>query len=576
MAGNQDFIAIWLPTGKKLPIDFARNTSFSWTNRTGNLHVFAWPVEKRAETKHRRKNHLVCGTPVSRVFGKSIDTLISDGDFENIAGPFAILKIKQNQTVEILNDAFGIHPLFWFQDEKIKICGTRADIVAHAASALSSYIPSLNIGCIKMLVVLSQAEGNQTAIQKINVVPFGHKISLDQSGMNHKRYWPIDWRQPPESQANVRENVLRIVDGQISALKNLVAQSEYPLEIDLTGGKDSRSLLAMCHKAKILDKVVFLTQGVESFPDVKIASNIAKSLDLNYVVTDWLPPLNPWEEECKMRALESFGRRGCMEGALPKAGNTWRVKGFLGETWRTCYPNRREPKTMEIVLNFHRSKFRSRKPFMDPLEFQKQLDKSEARLHRIHNRGNPLSNITDIDFITQYQRVSFSGRIRNFDRVFLGLYAPKAHRIAFSLGLDDRRSGWMMQQAFDYCGLNIDVPFTKQILEDKNLQIKTVQSYVAHGQRKLQSEKDHWAILEKQMHLDVHDTDRTSYIKDLLLPDPNHPIFQWVSYEKIRAALTQPMGFNLPLSKMLLEITTGKLWMDEFADLMNRKSHYFG
>ncbi len=417
MSAHYDFLVIRFNDPRPIAKGFVANTSFQWNNDAQTIFAFGWKLSDLTETGNIEKA-IICGTPVSLEHGISPAQLINKGDYSKLAGPFACLSGFDDDNLEIISDPWNLQPLFRFQSAKGDICGTRADLVALAAEKLGYQDAQLYVPCVRQMVLLGQADRAQTAFRNVYVVPYGTKVIVKSDGIRFPKYWNADWRVEPLTKSKAREKIADIVEGQINALKNLARLSAHPLEIDLTGGKDSRTILAMCHKGGLLKDVQFLTQGLPTFPDVILGTHIARALDLNYVVTDWLPPLHDWETETRLRTLEGFGRRGSLEGVLPKPGKTWRIKGFLGETWRTCYPNRPDPKSMNAVKNFHRSRLVRRQKFFKPSHFNASLERSENRLEEYLKWWPRVQDITEMEYTTQHQKVYYSGRVRSFDRVF--------------------------------------------------------------------------------------------------------------------------------------------------------------
>jgi len=578
VGAHQDFIVISLKPGKTLPDGFADKANTHWS--MGSVQLLAWAVNSSnndlTDPSNKSAKFVLCGTPVSSVAHQTAADLIDRGQLAGLVGNFAIATQIGPVAISLLNDPFGLQPLFWYKGKSCSICGTRADLVGIAAEKIDGLELQLNLDCIRQMTILGQAEGQKTAICQVDIVPYGHEVFFNNSGMTSARYWPAIWRQDMKDKTKGLKELHDIVDAKIQMFRNLVKRSNSPIEIDLTGGKDTRTILAICKAAGILKDVVFVTQGAESFPDVIIASHIAKTMDLNFVNTDWLPPLYEWETEIKLRSLESFGRRGGAEPALPRPGKTWRVQGIFGENWRTYYPGRPEPNSPDDVLSFHSRKFTWRAPFFKSKPFNAYVDDSLAFQKSRMDEGVTLEDATDVDFIYQYARTAYAGRIRYFDRNLLPLADHRAQGLAFAMGLDVRREGWAIEETLKYCGLNLSLPYTKQIVDSSEMELRVVPGYKAHGARKLQSERDYWAHLESAPHKDMANHDRQPIYKSILLDDPGYKIYNWVNYESIEQVLSKPIGMNLRLFRFISDLVAGKLWMSNFLNLLEYRRHYFG
>lgn len=47
-------------------------------------------------------------------------------------------------------------------------------------------------------------------------------------------------------------------------------------------------------------------------------------------------------------------------------------------------------------------------------------------------------------------------------------------------------------------------------------------------------------------------------------------------YAAIETSLDQPIGFNLKLSEVLTQLAAGKMWIDQFDEMLAVKGHLFG
>lgn len=549
------------------------NCDQRWSLADGKINCFEWeiPFEFYAERTKSLSDKMLCGTPLSRRKGVSVEQLLLEEDYEDLANPFAVLN-KQENGVEIITDPFSYQPLYWYRSDKIHICGTRADYVAKAAEMFDDYPMQLHTDCILNMLALGQAQGLKTAFKRVKMVPLGHRVRTKALEFVSERFWK-DYTEAIEISPSETEDILnRFIDQQSVVIKNMVKASNHPPEIDLTGGKDSRAVLALCKKAGVLKDVRFATMGGESGPDVIIASHLADELDLDFTHRSWLPPLRPWEAETRYRTLECFGRKRGQELVDPLPERIWRSNGFLGETLRMHFSGINPDISRERVMKRHDRFFGSRNELVKAEIVDRYVQESQSRFERLLDTGTAPNMVFDRSHVKQTLHTHYAMRPRHFDRNLIALYFPELTQLSFSLPFGKRLNGWIVEEIYRKSGLETQIPLTKKLTDDPDLKLKRVERFSKAKTKQLNSEFLFFKNVKSNPEWKPQSPNRYRFLKDSLLQNRHRKIFDYVDFDGVEKALAKPFNMNLRLSRKLSDIHSASLWLDDFKETANLRT----
>jgi hypothetical protein len=147
-----------------------------------------------------------------------------------------------------------------------------------------------------------------------------HRLDLDD--FSAARFWPGPQDVDFGCARDIRESITRIA---AKAEANIAAvAARHPLYISLTGGRDSRIILAICKDC--LESVEFFTIGVPDVSgerDSRVASELARRFNLSHRVLSWIEPspetLDAWQRRvgysCAGRTWQSTATMGQLEPA---------------------------------------------------------------------------------------------------------------------------------------------------------------------------------------------------------------------------------------------------------------------
>ncbi len=245
---------------------------------TSEGHVLAWtgdllvPDDWR-DGQHGRHEPRMIGTAVlRRLARRGLDCLAEvDGSF---CGAWYDPRADRWQ---IFNDKLGLIPVFWTSQRGRDVIGPTPDAVRIGAQAP----PALWDEGLTDLLRTGNMVDDRTLIRGVRWLIGGHVLTRTPQGLQPRCYW--EFRHLPVAETDVG----RLVDSAAEVLERCVrrqADTRSPLLLGLSGGMDSRCILAAAHAT---GRVPFcFTTGTAVSEDVRFAPRVARAAGAAH---QWLP-----------------------------------------------------------------------------------------------------------------------------------------------------------------------------------------------------------------------------------------------------------------------------------------------
>ncbi|MFI6790872.1 asparagine synthase-related protein [Nonomuraea sp. NPDC050383] len=177
-------------------------------------------------------------------------------------------------------------PVFYAETSDVHVVGSRAllvHLVARAAETASSR-PEIawDLPALESMVRAGYFLSDETPFHGVGALPPAAEIRIT-AGRRAVTEAPLPEARPaPASRRATRAQVDELADALLAAVRPLRNTTE-PVRLSLTGGRDSRLLAALLHKADI--PFVTSTSGHDDHPDVVIAGHVAEVLGVQHRVT---------------------------------------------------------------------------------------------------------------------------------------------------------------------------------------------------------------------------------------------------------------------------------------------------
>lgn len=357
---------------------------------------------------------------------------------DDIAGEYAVARLYPDGTLETFGDTAGLHPLF-HAEHGAPIVASRA---ALAAVLMGDRRPerdsALWLGTIGYRVGLASGWAGVRQLAQ------GAILTADAAGTRIVR--------PPLTLPPTRGFDPGLLAEGLEQAKAaiLLTAGDGPLDLPVTGGKDSRVIVAIALAAGLKDRLTLFTRGYAGHPDVVVGAAIAERIGLPHrreppLGSDLPADLGPRAFLARLRriAFQTDGGMGGWDNVLgTEIGRGTIVSGHLGEVLK-AYAKRAHDGAIDPA-----SMVRLQAPF-DPME----LLRPEARARLVGALGSEMdearaagaeeADLPDL-FYWRNRVPNWLGGIRgvkSFERQpVLPLGAPALMRLAFRMTAAERKA----------------------------------------------------------------------------------------------------------------------------------------
>ena len=195
----------------------------------------------------------------------------------DVAGEYAIVRVHADGSLDAFSDRPGLHQLFHATDG--------APVVANRASLVATMLGDdrPDAASARWLTAIGYRVGNATAWRAVRQLPQEHRLAFD-GARDHPVLVPmadpIVQLDGARGYAPSLEPLLDQGIAQAQAAIRLAIAEGGPVDLPITGGKDSRVVLALCLAAGLRDRLRLFTRGYQGHPDVIAGAGIAAALGL--------------------------------------------------------------------------------------------------------------------------------------------------------------------------------------------------------------------------------------------------------------------------------------------------------
>ena len=358
---------------------------------------------------------------------------------EDVAGEYAIARLHDDGTLEAFGDPAGLHQMFHAADGRPILANRAAFVALIGEMAETGREGALWLGTIGYRVGTESSWAGVTQLgqgERLIAVSAGRRIGRQPFSLVEPRGFAHDGAALIEEGLEQAKVAIRLAAG------------EGTLDLPITGGKDSRVVLAIALAAGLKDRLTLFTRGYAGHPDVLVGEMIAASIGVPHrreppLGSDLPADLSP---RAFLRLLgtiawQADGGVGGWDNISGTTGRAAIVSGHLGEVLK-AYAKRPPPSALDPA-----TMVRLQAPF-DPID----LLRPEARsilVGRIGERmavhragGAEEGDLPDL-FYWENRVPNWLGGIRGvkaFERQpILPLGVPALMSLAFRMRADERK-----------------------------------------------------------------------------------------------------------------------------------------
>jgi asparagine synthetase B (glutamine-hydrolysing) len=291
-----------------------------------------WPVRDR-------ENHLpeMATFLRAKLHANTVETVQSE-----MNGEYALVHVdEEHDSIVALCDPVGLTPLYYAEDPEGFVISNRI----HAIQALlGGETEEFALSTLAHLASWGHIPPGKTVLKGIEEFGGGCVLQASKGKLSIQRN-PRPYHDLPG--CDMRKVTPELWDDAIEEMSSNLrflrhCPDIYP-QLGLSGGKDSRLILSLAINEQVAEKILPLTQGLDSHPDVIVAKEITERFSLPHRIQypsdsdtadsvqcfDDAMPAHMWHSEGMLNLFEQLPARGC--GADPV------LSGLNGDNFRSDY-----------------------------------------------------------------------------------------------------------------------------------------------------------------------------------------------------------------------------------------------
>jgi len=194
---------------------------------------------------------------------------------DDVAGEYAVARLHGDGSLDVFSDRSGLHQIFR------GAAGEAA--VANRASLVATLLDdrTADPAGLRWLAAIGYRVGTATAYRAVRQIAQGHALRIDGKGAHEQPMpAPVVAFGGERGWSPALDGDLDAGIAQAKAAILLGIGADGPVDLPITGGKDSRVILALCLSAGLRERLRLFTRGYEGHPDVTAGAGIAAALGL--------------------------------------------------------------------------------------------------------------------------------------------------------------------------------------------------------------------------------------------------------------------------------------------------------
>jgi hypothetical protein len=476
-----------------------------------------------------------------------------------LGGIYAAVSIAKNGVGRVVSDPLSIAMVYRAETDDFVAYSTSARLAASVAAAPNE--PQRDPRGIAWLPFLGWMIGDRTGYVTTQVLPLGAYVEISPAFGSRVRFSnPTPWASDlPPCEADLVDLVHEDLTASVRSVTQIPAQFRIA---NITGGKDSRLVLALMLQEGVANDFEFNTSGYEHSPDAIAAHQIVERFGLRHSAP--VPRPLPEEEFRRRLATHVFQTSGMFnawefKGSL-RASPTLTVTGCVGEALRTHFHGYPSMATVdELRTQFYgRSALRGSAIMIPEVRAELLDDLDYELVRRIDVGGSAPQDHADSFYwrhrnrrwFGTYEELGEAGRVHP-------LYSLVGLQAAFALGGEMRRRELLhfaiMSKA---CPELAKLPFANEGWSEAvtagRPDARDFQSPPVHYDGS-GPQPEHWKPQRLLDNLDV--------ARELLLDETSSPIHDIIDRSAVERVLADPERATPATCRQLFGALTAAVWL---------------
>ncbi len=414
--------------------------SFEWSDPTGRVVVKAWPGDVPRDVRNGLR--IITGWPV----------VVED----RLVGHYAKVQLDSSGQGAVRQDPYGLHPLYIGSVRGVTLVANRPQLVAVEIERLTGKLAERDHRCAAWLAFCGYPIGDRTGYEDVRCVPFGATVRIDPDHGVKFSFPDAPWLLPA---MDIDDSCIDRIESELIAnLRAAIRAMGHTPRLQLTGGRDSRLVLALAIRAGLLQDVEVVTLGKADAPDAIVAKDLITSLGLRHTLSRWDDGVVDRHQLCP-HVGRVAGAVGCIDSniSLSKDGRV-SLSGLFGETLRTNLPNRAGYQDLHSVVTGYMAGTSGKAGILQRDAYTSALaDGIQSLLEPAQQMARP-EDLFDAYYLQHRVRRWLGARPERFADEFFPLYYPPATELAFQMDWRDRVAGRIHNTIIERTGQLISEP----------------------------------------------------------------------------------------------------------------------
>lgn len=497
---------------------------------------------------------------------------------DDLLGIFTAISLDAGGVGTVSSDALGTSLIYRADADGTTVVSTNVALAAHLVNAGTPARDVLGVG---WLAYCGYVMGHRSGYAGVDVVPFGVQAAVSPSGISLQEVAPL-WRAIPEGDPGTLLD--EVYAGMVTSIRGALS---FPVErrvAELTGGKDSRLILALLLAEGLSGQFEFRTFGGDTLPDVMIARQLAVEFGLRHETgpdgerrqraRDRQERLAAAHPGTSMRELQLRADVGAwagmrnawqIEGAAPPRGDRVTLNGLYGESLATNFATttrlRNHAEVRQLLLvDMKFGAARLLQP--DVLEMYRHEQMALA-YHAFSFEAAP-QDIIDGMFLRQRMRRWF-GMTQEADELthVYPLHSQLAVRLAFSIGARDRHAGWLHQRLFERAWPSLArKPFARGGWPETFVPDRSPEPTRVPDLRPVEGDRptapSRVALTDERQR---HESTDVDIMRRFLVDDRSNPIYSVLDHAAVRRAVEGFEQLTEPQTQQVYGALTAAIWL---------------
>ncbi|MDD1984021.1 hypothetical protein LG197_12035 [Pseudomonas asiatica] len=504
-----------------------------------------------------------------------------ESSYQKLHGEYSLSTYNPiNDELVAFSDYTGLKPLFYIDNEDFTAVSNRQFLLNPICTR--DYKPSFDLPQAASLITQGNKFGSNAIFRNVRLIIPGTYVKITHRGeIKICTFESQIWNERETPSPADYDDACESLVANFNWIRDVPALNDKPIRLSLTGGEDSRLVLAMGLNSNIRSRISTFTYGLADNPDIKVAEIVANSVDVPHEKKIFAsqPPgavdVNGYWRGLSKHAFRFEGATGAWDGGWATASQmNFDITGFSDFFFKRIRPSNAavdllsRDQAIEHFLDFQQ-------PY-DPLDLvlsaPKQLELSQIKdwIDTKLSLGAALNELPELYY--QDNRFTWWSGVLNSNVLTQVRVSPMSSKLAASVGLkqslkdrQDRKFIFEMMKRLS--PILLEIPYLNKKWPEHfaslvpNVKLPGTEFSFASSQASTQP----WQVL-----LAKHGNLK---IKDYLLSNRYTDLFELINKDKIVDILNNPSLLRTtPAIRSIINLTELTIllnndWINEKDDI---------